>query len=107
MAATDASDNELVMRLHDRDRDAFGELYRRHQATVVAYLIRRVACEVDAEDLVQETFLRAWANPGDFRPVLGYGVRSWLCGWPGRYFAGTRGTTGIRIWRPATQCANR
>jgi RNA polymerase sigma-70 factor (ECF subfamily) len=74
------ADEDLVARMGRGDRDAWGELYRRHRATVTGYVTRRITCEADVEDLVHETFLHAWSTAGDYRPEQGYQVRSWLCG---------------------------
>ena len=53
-------------RIADGNRDALGELYRRHRGTVRGYVLGRIARPDDADDVVQETFLRA-AQPG--RPI--------------------------------------
>jgi RNA polymerase sigma-70 factor (ECF subfamily) len=42
------------------DDDAFGELFRRHEALVLAIVRRYAASADDAADLVQRTFLRAF-----------------------------------------------
>lgn len=59
----------------DERRDALRRLYERHQATVLAYLLRRAQPE-EAEDLVAETFLVAWRRLDDL-PAHEAG---WLCG---------------------------
>jgi RNA polymerase sigma-70 factor (ECF subfamily) len=50
----------LVERARGGDRDAFGVLARRYQRRVFALGLRYFREAADADDLVQETFLRAW-----------------------------------------------
>ncbi len=83
-ARADQDDRDLIARAAGGDRDALGELYRRHRASVTGYVRRRVAVEADAEDVVHEAFLDAWTTAGEYRPEHGYTVRSWLCGRAGQ-----------------------
>jgi RNA polymerase sigma-70 factor (ECF subfamily) len=53
-------DGELVARAKDGDRGAFGQLVRRYQRRVFALGMRWFRNADDADDLVQETFVRAW-----------------------------------------------
>jgi RNA polymerase sigma-70 factor (ECF subfamily) len=53
-------DGELVGRAKDGDRGAFGQLVLRHQRRVFALGLRWFRNADDADDLVQETFVRAW-----------------------------------------------
>jgi RNA polymerase sigma-70 factor (ECF subfamily) len=50
----------LVERAKRGDRSAFGRLLRRHQRRVFALGLRWLRNADDADDLVQETFVRAW-----------------------------------------------
>jgi len=50
------------------DRDSFAELLRQHQPGVSRFVARYLRSRHDADDVVQETFLRAWAQIGRFRP---------------------------------------
>lgn len=50
------------------DRDAFAELVRRHQPGVSRFVGRYLRSREDADEVVQETFLRAWAQIARFRP---------------------------------------
>jgi RNA polymerase sigma factor (sigma-70 family) len=61
----------LADRAKAGDRDAFGQLYARCQADVFAFVRRRVCNHHEAEDLVQEAFLRAWARMPAFEWVRG------------------------------------
>jgi RNA polymerase sigma-70 factor, ECF subfamily len=53
-------DGELVGRAKTGDRGAFGQLVLRHQRRVFALGLRWFRNADDADDLVQETFVRAW-----------------------------------------------
>ena len=59
-----ADDEDLVARVAGGDRDALGELYRRHRGVVRGYVLTRIARGDDADDVVQETFLRAAKQAG-------------------------------------------
>ena len=50
------------------DRDSFAELVRRHQPGVSRFVARYLRSREDGDEVVQETFLRAWAQIGRFRP---------------------------------------
>ncbi len=68
-------DPELVA-LATEDLGAFGELVRRHQDFVYGAALRVVRNPVLAQDLAQETFVRAYRALPDFRGDSQ--VRSWL-----------------------------
>ena len=50
------------------DRESFAELVRRHQPGVSRFVARYLRSKEDGDEVVQETFLRAWAQIGKFRP---------------------------------------
>jgi RNA polymerase sigma-70 factor, ECF subfamily len=50
------------------DPVAFGELYRRYLGDVREFCARRIGDPIRAEDLAQDTFLRAYEKMGAFRP---------------------------------------
>jgi RNA polymerase sigma-70 factor (ECF subfamily) len=58
----EASDPALVARALAGDDDAFRMLAERHSLSVFQLAYRLTANEQDAEDVVQETFLRAFRN---------------------------------------------
>ena len=61
------ADEELVARaLATRDATAFGELVRRHQSMVRGWLRQLTRDPVVADDLAQDTFIRAWQKLGTF-----------------------------------------
>jgi len=51
---------DLLTRAQGGDRAAFGQLVRHHQRRVYACAVQMLADTGEAEDAVQETFLRAW-----------------------------------------------
>ena len=57
-ATTFESDETLMRRYQADDPQAFDELYRRHSARVYGYLRRRAGSPSEADDLLQQTFLR-------------------------------------------------
>jgi len=58
------------------DREAFGELVRRHQPGVSRFVARYLRSREDGDEVVQETFLRAWAQIGRFQP--GTNFAAWI-----------------------------
>jgi RNA polymerase sigma-70 factor (ECF subfamily) len=71
----DRSDIELARAATD-DLAAFGELVRRHQDFVYGAAMRVVKNPAIAEEIAQETFIRAFRGLSDFRGDSQ--VRSWL-----------------------------
>ncbi|MCA9521701.1 MAG: RNA polymerase sigma factor [Myxococcales bacterium] len=71
-------DRTLLQGVACRDRGAFEELVRRHQASV--YRFARGLCESDAaaEDALQETLIAAYRNAASYTGASS--VRSWLFG---------------------------
>lgn len=58
-----------------RDHAQFEAFYRAHRPLVFAVAMRLVRDPLDAEDVTQRVFLKAWARPGAFH---GGNVESWL-----------------------------
>ena len=58
---------ELVNRTLNGDLDAFNRLYSRHQGRIYSALFFRTRSKEDAEDLLQTTFMRAYAGLKGFR----------------------------------------
>jgi RNA polymerase sigma-70 factor, ECF subfamily len=73
------TDRELVEAVViDGDERAFRELYRRHTPRLYQLVLRLVESEQDAEDVVQEAWIRATEAAGNFRWESGFGT--WLTG---------------------------
>jgi RNA polymerase sigma-70 factor (ECF subfamily) len=63
----DDPDGALVVRAQGGDREAFEELVRRHADRLYAVVRRRGLSREAAEEVTQESFLRAWRGIGAFR----------------------------------------
>src|SRR5438128_10120710 len=70
------SDAVAVARARAGDQDAFGMLVERHSIRLFQLVYRMTGNEQDAEDLVQETFLRAYKQLNRFQSRAGLGT--WL-----------------------------
>ena len=68
---TDATDEDLMMRIGNGDRVAFGELVRRHLNKAVAVAQRVTGSRGDAEEIAQEAFLRVWTKAATWRTPEG------------------------------------
>ncbi len=56
------SDDDLLKRVSSGDKDAYGMLYERYLVPIYRYCYFRVGSELDAEDLTEMIFLKAWEN---------------------------------------------
>lgn len=63
----DGSDDELMRRAGSGDRQAFRSLVDRHMPRAVALATRIVGNRTDAEEIVQEAFLRTWLKAPEWR----------------------------------------
>ena len=61
------TDEELVRRAQAEDSRAFGELVTRYEAKVYSLALRMVRNPEDAEDVLQDTFLRAYRGIKSFQ----------------------------------------
>ncbi len=69
-------DDVALERARGGDRDAFRVLVERHATAVFRLAYRMTGNETDAEDMVQETFLRAWREIPRFDGRAAFGT--WL-----------------------------
>jgi RNA polymerase sigma-70 factor (ECF subfamily) len=53
----DTDDNALVARARTGDRDAFADLYERHQGAIFRFALHMTGATASAEDVVQEAFV--------------------------------------------------
>ena len=72
----DDPDHALVAAARVGDRDAFEALVLRYQARIVNYATAIVKDAADAEDVAQETFIRAWRSLARFRGDSSF--KTWL-----------------------------
>ncbi len=70
------SKDSTVARAQHGDVDAFGELYRDHSGRVFALCMRMSGDRRQAEELMQDVFVRAWERLGSFRGDASFS--SWL-----------------------------
>jgi len=70
------SAEELAVRARDGSRVSFDELVVRYRPQLVAFLSRRLASAADAEDVAQETFVRAYDHLGGYDPARPFST--WL-----------------------------
>ena len=62
------SDAELLQAIVRGDRGAFDRLSRRHLDRAYGVALRVTGSRADAEDVVQDVFLRLWTKPDAWRP---------------------------------------
>lgn len=72
---TSTLDDLAIQRARAGDVDGFNDLVDRHQTAVFNVVVRTVRDPALAEDITQESFLRAWKAIGQFR---GGSVRGWF-----------------------------
>jgi RNA polymerase sigma factor (sigma-70 family) len=76
--ADDPADEALAQGAQRGDRAAFEALVRRYRRGISRFLRTLLRCPADAEDLAQETFVRAYRCLADYEPRGHF--RSWLFG---------------------------
>ncbi len=70
------TETDLIQRAQAGDSGAYGELVQRYYLPVVNVAYRLCGETALAEDMAQETFLRAWVNLASFRPAAS--LKNWL-----------------------------
>ncbi len=76
MGNTMHADFALVQRAKAQDRAAFNEIVLRYKSKVYNYIYRQVESAADAEDLTQETFVRAYLSINSFQSRAS--LNTWL-----------------------------
>lgn len=69
-------DGRLVEQAQAGDLDAFDGLVRQYQGKLYGYLYRVSRNAADAEEMTQETFVKAWDGLGGFRGAASF--KTWL-----------------------------
>jgi RNA polymerase sigma-70 factor (ECF subfamily) len=72
----EVEDSILVRAAQNGDVDAFEELVRRYQTSIYRVALRMLGSRADAQDAVQETFVRAWRALPRFRQDSA--ISTWL-----------------------------
>lgn len=63
----DRTDEELIADFVQGEEAAFSMLVERHLKTVYSFVVRFVGNSQETEDIVQETFLKAWKSARQYR----------------------------------------
>jgi len=67
---------DLIVQAKQGDRQAYGQLVRRHHQGVINVVYRMCGDAAVAEDAAQEAFIRAWQHLSKFRPHSSF--RNWV-----------------------------
>jgi RNA polymerase sigma-70 factor (ECF subfamily) len=79
MSTTKSGDRDMVTSaVLAGDESGFASLAERHRRELQVHCYRMLGSFEDSEDLVQETFLRAWRWRASFTPERGSSFRAWL-----------------------------
>lgn len=70
-------DLTLLQRIAARDEQALAALYDRHSALAYGVILRILRHDGDADDVLQETFVRVWSRAETYDPRLG-SAGAWL-----------------------------
>ena len=65
------TDEDLLTRVAEGDRDAFGDLYQRYARAMLGLALRRLGDRGRAEDAVQEAFTSIWRGARSYRRERG------------------------------------
>jgi RNA polymerase sigma-70 factor (ECF subfamily) len=64
-------DADLLERIADRDRQAFGQFYERYSTVLYSMAVRILIDAEEAADVLQEVFVQIWEKTGAYNPNLG------------------------------------
>lgn len=67
------TDTDLLQRMRKGDESAFRQLYDRYCQRVAAFVFHLTHSAVDAEDILQETFLKLWTSREQLPPIINPG----------------------------------
>lgn len=77
MPVSESPDVPLLQRIAARDTAALAELYDRHSRLLFSLILRILQDRGEAEDVLQETFVRVWNRAEIYDPRLG-GPLPWI-----------------------------
>ncbi len=72
------SDESLMLRIVQGDHQAFAQLTHRHSGRFYAHAWRMTGNRAEAEDSVQEAFMKLWRNPASFDAGKGHKFVTWF-----------------------------
>ena len=75
---TDETDQRLIARIIERDREAFSELYLAYHRRLTRFLARLTRNPADAEEVVNDTLWIVWSKASKFRNASR--VSTWIFG---------------------------
>ena len=99
-------DAALLRRVAAGDEDAFEVLYDRHTPVLLAVALRIVRTNADAEDVVQQSWVKAWQAARTFDPARGASFKTFaytrfstlfFCGMPPPLMTRSMGTPYLPI----------
>ena len=70
------TDEELALRAVEGQRSCFAEIVRRYSKRLLAFIYPKLKNTQDTEDVIQETFVKAWLNIHTFNSK--YRLSTWL-----------------------------
>jgi len=66
MSLSELSDEELVVVVREKDKEAYGELIKRYQTKLSHYLRKFINNSAELEDVLQDVFIKAFRNLNSF-----------------------------------------
>lgn len=72
------SDEELVRRISEGEHDAFAQLVERHSKLFFTAAYRMTSNNEEAEDIVQDAYIKLWQRPERFDPSKGVKFTTWF-----------------------------
>ena len=63
------TDEELIARFQDGDVYAFEQIVHRYKDPLINFIYHYLGNRIDAEDVIQETFLRVYRNKHLYRSI--------------------------------------
>ena len=76
-SSSSEADVGLLQRIATRDQAALAKFYDRHSSLAYGVIMRILRSPSDAEDVLQETFVRVWSRADTYDAVLG-SPAAWL-----------------------------
>lgn len=77
-ADCDINDEGLMLRVCNGDHRAFSVLVERYSDMAYAAAYRMCSDRVEAEDIVQEAFMKLWQKPQSYDPAKGAKLSTWF-----------------------------
>lgn len=71
-------ERKLIKSAKKGDKEAFGDLYEMHLKRIYRFLFFQLKDEQTAEDLTEETFIKAWDKISSFRIKRGGTFKAWV-----------------------------